>query len=159
MLLICPVCSTNNQANEFCTQCGADLQVHHLLSAINEARPMECELGTVKQKTTCWLNFFQILPAVLLSVCTLFGIYVGMHFLMFLERAESQQSSVGIELAQISFTQVQQLNSIIKQELDLILEQHHENQNLQIKLEELTVQMQKVKVELYKLKSVSEEPE
>jgi hypothetical protein len=132
MRLICPVCSTNNQANEFCAQCGADLQVHHLLSEISEARPMERKLGESKQKTSACLNFLQIVPAVLMLVCALFGIYVGMHFLMFLERAESQRSTVGMQLAQTSFAQVQQLNSIIKQELDLILEQHHENQSLQL---------------------------
>ena len=141
--MICPVCKTNNtkdQEDEGCVQCGSDLKVHRLLLAVREEIQMNNEEPSLEQaapkKLSSILIIVQIIPSILFLICTVFGIFVGMQFLTFLKHAEfrdisrSAKSEIGIE-------QLQQMSSIIKQELNLIIDQRQENQVLQAKVQEL----------------------
>ena len=141
--MICPVCKTNNtkdQEAEGRVQCGSDLKVHRLLLAVREEIQMNNEEPSLEQaaqkKLSSILIIVQIIPSILFLICTVFGIFVGMQFLIFLKHTEfrdisrSAKSEMGIE-------QLQQMSSIIKQELNLIIDQRQENQVLQAKVQEL----------------------
>ncbi|OHE75718.1 MAG: hypothetical protein A3F67_00380 [Verrucomicrobia bacterium RIFCSPHIGHO2_12_FULL_41_10] len=80
----------------------------------------------------------QVLPSLLLLVCALFGIFVGIRFLTFIERTESHRSTLSAKWSETGFEQLQQMNATIKQELDLILDQRRENLLLQQKISKLT---------------------
>jgi hypothetical protein len=153
--LICPVCKTNNtktQDTEFCVQCGSDLKVHRLLYEVRSGIQMKDEITKPKQglqkKTSGLFIIFQTVPSIILLVCAVFGIFVGMRFLTFLDRMESHHSSISSKWFEIGFEQLQQMNLTIKQELDLILDQRRENQALQAKIQELSAQISKNRVEV-----------
>ena len=80
----------------------------------------------------------QIIPSTLLLVCAVFGIFVGMRFLTYIEQLDSHRVSLSTKWSETGFEQLQQMNSTIKQELDLILDQRRENQALQAKIQQLT---------------------
>lgn len=148
--MICPVCKTNN-ANfsdvQHCIQCGSDLYVHHLLHEVGEAIQMENEIVKTKQESPeklAWLLIIgQIGPAILLVMCAVFGIFVGMRFLAFIDYEEYSRLSTAKKQSEVVFEQLQQMNATIKQEFDLILDQRRENQALQTKIQELTVTISK----------------
>ena len=79
-----------------------------------------------------------IIPSVLLLVCAVFGIFVGMRFLAYIDRLDSHRVSISDKWSETGFEQLQQMNTTIKQALDLILDQRRENQVLQAKIEQLT---------------------
>ena len=112
----------------------------------NEITKPEQEL---QKKTSRLFIIFQIVFSILLLVCAVFGIFVGMRFLTFLDRAESHRSSISNKWSETGFEQLQQMNSTIKQELDLILDQRRENQALQAKIEELIAKITKDRVEVF----------
>ena len=90
------------------------------------------------QKASFLFVTAHILPAVLLLACALFGIFVGMRFLAYIDRLDSSRVSISDKWSAIGFEQLLQMNTTIKQELDLILDQRQENQVLQAKIEQLT---------------------
>ena len=92
----------------------------------------------IPQKTSNLFILSQIIPSMLLLVCALFGIFVGLRFLSFIDRAQSHHTSISSKWSEIGFEQLQQMNTTIKQELDLILDQRQENQALQAKVHDLT---------------------
>ena len=94
------------------------------------------------KKTSILFIAFQVIPATLLLVCVVFGIFFGMRFLTFLDLAESRRVTVSNNWSEIGFEQLQQMNAIIKGELDLILDQRLENKALQEKIKELTTEQQ-----------------
>lgn len=143
--MICPACKTNNiknQNTEHCVQCGADIHMHRLLQKVQEKIQMNNDFikaePIVPQKTSSLFVLSQIIPSVLLLICALFGIFVGLRFLSFIDRSESQRSSISTKWSETGFEQLQQMNASIKQELDLILDQRRENLALQEKIQELT---------------------
>ena len=94
--MICPACKTNNTNPldaQYCIQCGSDLYVHRLLREISEAIQMKSEITKTEQespKKLTWLFVvWQILPVILLMTCAMFGIFVGMRFLAFIDHEES----------------------------------------------------------------------
>ena len=138
--MICSVCKTNNtkhQEAEACVQCGSDLKVHRLLVAMREGIQMKNEELILEQETPKKLSsifiIFQIIPSILFLICTVFGIFVGMQFLTSLERAEFRQISRSAKF-EMGFEQLQQMSSIIKQELNLIIEQRQENRKLPVSM-------------------------
>ena len=144
--MICPACKTNNtthQDTEHCAQCGADIYVHRLLQGVREKIQMNDQ--SIKQepllpkKTSTLFILSQIIPSTLLMTLGLFGIYVGVHFLSFIDRSESQRASISSKWSETGFEQLQQMNATIKQELDLILDQRRENLALQAKVQALTL--------------------
>ena len=90
------------------------------------------------QKTSNLVIVSQITPPILLLLCALFGIFVGLRFLSFIDRTESHRTSISAKWSETGFEQLQQMNTTIKQELDLIIEQRRENLALQEKIQELT---------------------
>lgn len=92
---------------------------------------------TPKSAQPRWVFVFQMIPSILLLMCTLFGIFIGMRFLTFLEQEETHRISISNKWTETGFEQLQQMNATIKQELDLITEQRHENQVLQYQIQEL----------------------
>lgn len=148
--MICPVCKTNNINHpdaQHCIQCGSDLHVHRLLHEIREEIQMKSEITKTEQELPIRLTWvfvvWQIAPAILLVVCAMFAIFVGMHFLSFIDREESYRIYVTEKRLEIGFDQLQQMSSTIKQELDLILDQRLENQGLQTRIQELTAALSK----------------
>ena len=144
--MICPICKTNNTKNqdaEFCAQCGSDTYVHRLLQGVRAEMDINEEIKKVEQtvkKTSNLFMVFQAIPSILIFVCMVFGIFIGIRFLTFLDRVESLHASMSTKWSETSFEQLQQMNIIIKQELDLILDQRRENQALQAKIQTLTTQ-------------------
>ena len=150
--MICPVCSTNNtnnQSAESCVQCGSDFRIHQLLCKVREEIQVSNESTKVEllseKKTSKFSVFFQTMPSILLLLCSVFIIFVGMRFLSFLEHTETQRSSIANKWSETGFEQLQQMNSVIKQELDLIIEQRRDNQVLQSKIQDLSGQVLKNK--------------
>ena len=92
----------------------------------------------ISKKTSNLFILSQIIPSTLLLVCALFGIFVGVRFLSFIDRTESQRTSISAKWSETGFEQLQQMNTTIKQELDLILDQRRENMALQAKIQKLT---------------------
>ncbi len=142
--MICPACSTNNtkyQDAEFCIQCGSDLKVHRLLLEVSEEIQMKNEElrseEVAPKKLSSIFIILQIIPSFFFLICMVFGIFVGMKFLTFLEHAGSRDNYRSAK-SEIGVAELQQMSSIIKQELDLIIEQRQENQALQAKIQELT---------------------
>jgi hypothetical protein len=136
--VICPVCKTNNknQDLECCVQCGADLNVHRLLFSVTEGLHMqneELQLYKDAKKLSRVFIVLQIIRLIALVICTVFGIFFGMQFLTFLGR--SPDYTYVSESFDKKFEQLQQMNSIIKQQIELIIDQRHENQALQAKLQ------------------------
>jgi hypothetical protein len=161
--LICPVCKTNNtrvQNTEFCVQCGSDLKVHRLLYGVYEEMQMKNEITKQMQelpkKTSRLFIIFQTMPSIILLVCAVFGIFVGMRFLTFIDREESHRSSLSNKWSETGFEQLQQMNLTIKQELDLIMDQRRESQYLQGKIQELTNQILKNSVRAAPYSSIPE---
>jgi hypothetical protein len=143
--VICPACKTNNTNPldaQYCIQCGSDLYVHRLLREISEAIQMKSEITKTEQespKKLTWLFVvWQIVSVILLMTCAMFGIFVGMRFLAFIDHEESYRISVADKYSEIVFEQLQQMSTTIKQEFDLILDQRQENQALQARIQELT---------------------
>ena len=143
--MICPACKTNNVTNpdtEFCVQCGSDIHLHRLLRVVREEMQMKNEAIRPEQETTknksSTLLAFQIIPSIVLLLCAVFGIFVGVRFLIFLEETESHRASISSKWSETGFEQLQQMNATIKQELDLILDQRRENLALQAKVQKLT---------------------
>jgi hypothetical protein len=145
--LICPVCKTKNTKNQdtevdYCVQCGSDLYVHCLLQGVREKMKMQNGITNMEQqlpsKTSGFLIVFQVLPSILILLCAVFAIFVGLRFLTFLDRAESHRNTLSNKWSETGFEQLQQMNSTIKQELELILDQRRENQALQARVQELT---------------------
>lgn len=136
--MICPACKTNNAENqqvEFCVQCGSDMQVHRLLQTVHKELEMQSSSTT---KASTLLAILHTTPAVMLIICATFGIFVGLQFLTFLERTESRYLVKTAKFPDRELAQLQQMNTIIKQELDLIMEQNKDNKMLQAKIAELT---------------------
>jgi len=141
--LICPACKTNNAPHkniEYCVQCGSDLHVHRLLQTMHEETRMNKTINPSKQDihhpkkmqlATTFLVVMQTIVCLTLLTCTVFGIYVGIQFLNYIDNRESQQISAQEQWFQTGFQQLQQMNTTIKQELELIIDLHHENQVLQ----------------------------
>jgi hypothetical protein len=159
--LICPVCKTNNtkaQNTEFCVQCSSDLKVHRLLYGVREEMQMKNEITKLEQelpkKTSRLFIIFQTVPSIILLVCAVFGIFVGVRFLTFLDRVESHRSSISNKWSETGFEQLQQMNLTIKQELDLIMDQRRESQDLQAKIQELTNQISKNSVKAVPYSSI-----
>jgi hypothetical protein len=94
--------------------------------------------AAVPKKSSNLLILSQIMPSMLLLACALFGIFVGFRFLSFIDRSQSHHTSITSKWSEIGFEQLQQMNTTIKQELDLILDQRRENQELQAKVHDLT---------------------
>ena len=90
------------------------------------------EQETPKKLSSIFI-IFQIIPSILFLICTVFGIFVGMQFLTSLERAEFRQISRSAKF-EMGFEQLQQMSSIIKQELNLIIEQRQENRKLPVSM-------------------------
>ncbi len=139
--MICPACNTQNthQGADRCVQCGSDLNVHRKLSELRTGMQMQNE-DLKEAKATKSFNILMIMQIILSSlflVCTVFSMFVGMQFLAFLKRAELQNNFRSTHF-EIGYEQLQQMNSIIQKELDLIIDQRRENQALQAKVAELT---------------------
>ena len=151
--MICPVCKTNNtiQDTECCVQCGSDLKVHRLLGEVREGIHMKNEITKPEQglqtKTSRLFIIFQTVPSIILLICAVFGIFVGMRFLTFLDRVESHHT-ISSKWSEVALEQLQQMNLVIKQELGLILDQRRENQVLQAKIQELVAQISKNRAEV-----------
>ena len=105
--------------------------------------PVESVLPKQPSRTQTTLTFIQIMPPILLLICTLFGIYVGICFLQFLNHEQSNRSSITNKWSETGLEQLQQMNTIIKQELDLIIDQRQENKALQAKIDALTTKNEK----------------
>ena len=125
-------------------QCGSDIQVHRLLQDVHEELEevkMKNEIAATEEKSVKTSSrpfmVFQIIPSILLLICTVFGIFIGIRFLLFLEHAESRRVSISDKWSETGFEQLQQMNATIKQELDLILDQRREIQTLRSQLEEV----------------------
>ncbi len=137
----CPVCDTYNPdtEKEHCTQCHCDLQVHRLLQQLQEKliSPTPVAPPYIPQKTSPWQPFFQTALSILLLVCALLGIFVGLRFLSTIDRLESQRTSLSNRWSDAGFEQLEKMNTIIQEELNLILEQRQENLKLQEKIQTL----------------------
>jgi hypothetical protein len=155
MPLICPACKTNNtkEGARSCVQCGSDLHVHRLLQRINKDIEMNDETinPVPKEKTSTFSIVSKTAPSIILLLCAVFVIFVGMRFLTFLESETSRRVFVADKWSQAGFEQLQQMNLTVKQQLDLILEQHRENGVMQTKVLELTDIVQKNKIEALNL--------
>ncbi|HBI21982.1 MAG TPA: hypothetical protein DDY37_05285 [Legionella sp.] len=142
--MICPACKTNNTNHhaECCVQCGADIQVHRLIQMVREEIHMKNDpvkpTQEAPKKASSLFIAAHIIPSVLLLVCAVFGIFVGMRFLAYIDRLDSHRVSISDKWSETGFEQLQQMNTTIKQALDLILDQRRENQVLQAKIEQLT---------------------
>jgi len=132
--VICPVCKTKSidSAAPYCLQCGVDLHVHYLLNEIGAMLPPadvpippEPE---ARQKFAWLLDIGQIGPTILLiTVCTIFGFFLELRFLVDLKRHESHQT----------------LSAIIQQELNLIQDLYRDNRVLQAKIQTLNIAIPK----------------
>lgn len=109
------------------------MEVHRLLHQVQEGIPMKNETS----KSTL-LPIIQTAPSIILLICALFGIFVGMRFITFLDHTEIHRTSISDKWSETGFEQLEQMNATIKQELDLILDQRRENQVLQEKIRQLT---------------------
>jgi len=142
MHLICPACHTKNTSAEFCVQCGSDLEVHRLLCKVKEDSLMNKEVEQSPSPSPAspfdLSLFFQVIPSLVLLFCTVYGIFVGMRFLNFIDRTESQRVAFTSKFSETGLEQLKNMNNIMKQEFDLILDQRKENQILQAKIQELT---------------------
>lgn len=148
--MICPVCKKHynlEQRVQTCVQCGADLEVHHLLECVAQnikhgERPMTENTHAVpKVKPSIYprfLELFQIMPAILLLGCAAFGIYVGLRFLNIVERVELPHTKTTTQWSDAGFEQLRQMTATIKQELDLIMAQRDENLTLQNQVKQLS---------------------
>jgi hypothetical protein len=134
--------------------------VHRLLYGVCEEMQMKNEITKQEQelpkKTSRLFIIFQAVPSIILLVCAVFGIFVGMRFLTFIDREESHRSSISNKWSEIGFEQLQQMNLTIKQELDLIMDQRRESQYLQGKIQELTNQVLKNSVRAVPYSSIPE---
>lgn len=147
--MICPVCKTNNAKQtdcNFCAQCGSDLVIYNLLHKITNGVEVQNEAINLKQTMEKKLSnifiIFQIISAILLLSYALFGILVGMKFWCFLTTVETKYVT-NLAKVEIGFGQLQQMISILEQELKLIINQQQENQQLQAKLAELSKEVAK----------------
>ena len=142
--MICPACKTNNSNpnTEHCVQCGADLHVHQLLQDVRKTLHVSNNMTNrepiLPQKTSTLVVVSQVVPSLLLLACALFGMFIGMRFLAFIDRADTHRSSIATKWSETGFDQLQQMNMTIKQELDLILDQRRENLSLQATVHALT---------------------
>ena len=129
--MICPACKTinpKNESTESCIQCGSDLLVHHLLSEVREEMLAKNEVvklseqsqrnqgnqddlvrGQSPQKSSRFLTLLQILPPTLLLICTLFGLFIGVRLLTFLEHKSATQLSVSDKWSEAGFEQLLQI--------------------------------------------------
>lgn len=82
--------------------------------------------------------FSQLFPSLLLLIFTVFGLFVGLRFLSFIDKAESHRTTLSAQWSETGFEQLKQMNATIKLELDLILDQRRENSLLQAKIQEIT---------------------
>lgn len=145
--MICPVCHTKNIRDahaECCIQCGSDLDVHRLLNIVGEDIQMnhkttEHDSAPSKQNSKLFL-FSQIIPSILLLILALFGLFIGMRFLDFLDKAERHKVSTSDKWSETGFQQLQLMNTIIKQELDLIIKQNNDNHALRTQMDALILQ-------------------
>ena len=80
---------------------------------------------------------FQLLPPAFFLGCAVFGVFVGMRLLAFIDKETPHQFSAPAQWSESGFEQLQQMNATIKQELDLIVDLRHENQALQEKMLQL----------------------
>jgi hypothetical protein len=144
--MICPVCQANNCKDpnlERCVQCGVDLEVHKLLAKIKEGVQMKPEnlLNQEHQgKLSKILFITQVIPSILLLICSLFGIFVGFKFIGWLEQKDLNYKFNLIH-SEMNGMELQQVISIIEKELNLIIEQKKENQDLRLKVNELTIKV------------------
>jgi hypothetical protein len=110
--------------------------MHRLLQGVREEMQMNNEVHHSEQplpkKTPSLWIYFQIIPGILLLICAIGGIFVGMRILTVMDRTASRPSDV---------QSLPSINPILEKELDLIVDQHRENQLLQEKLQKLTDQM------------------
>jgi acetolactate synthase regulatory subunit len=117
-------------------QCGADLDVHRLLQGVRKEMQMKNEVHhsaqSLPKKIPSVGIYFQIIPGILLLICAVWGIFVGLRILTVIDRIVSKPSDV---------QSLSSINPILEKELDLIVDQHRENQLLQEKLQKLTDQM------------------
>ena len=138
--MICPVCKTNNALNaknpnaEFCVQCGSDIHIHHLLRDAEQEIKMQEDRAKQKQempgskKMDVFISL-DSLSSLFLMIAIVFMLAAGLHFFSFLSNRESQHPRPASGLAEL-----QTMNSIIKEELDLIVAERAENQALRTKL-------------------------
>lgn len=136
--MICPVCKTNNkhQDLEFCVQCGSDLNIHRLLSSVTQGLDLqneELKLAKDTKKLSRVFIVLQIIRSIALLICMVFGVFFGIQFLTFL--GHSSDYVYVSDRFEKRFEQLQQMNSIIKQQIELIIDQRQENQALQAKLQ------------------------
>ena len=147
--MICPVCKKHNVPDtDICAQCGSDIRVHQLLGIARE----DLRMKEAKSEYTAHKNLtkiaFKIAPTIILLIGIFFIIFVGMRVLAFLDRLELQRSSVSSKWSETGFEQLQQMNSIIKQELDFIVDQRHENQELQAEVQKLNLRIIESQVQI-----------
>lgn len=96
-----------------------------------------------EKKSSRFFMLLQIMTSTLLLICALFGIFVGVRLLNFIEHKAEQQLSISEKWSEVAFDQLLQMNTTVKQGLDLILEQRKENQALQAEIRQLTSQLNK----------------
>jgi len=149
----CPVCKKHyhpEQRVKTCVQCGADLEVHHLLESVaqtikhGELAMKENANVVPKVKRSLYPGFielFQIIPAILLLGCATLGIYVGLRFLNIVEQVELSHTKTTDQWSESGFEQLRQMTTTIKQELDLIMAQRDENLILQSHVKQLSEQV------------------
>ena len=148
--MICPVCQTNNDKaakaadTEPCMQCGSDLAVHRLLLGLREVLQRDIKKSASFQKTA-FLGLKLLLPIFVffLLLCGILGVFAGLRFVTFLDHEASRQMIISDQWAKLNDKQLQQMNILIKEELDLILEQRQENQALREKIQALSMLNQK----------------
>lgn len=90
-----------------------------------------------KRSTATFYIASQIIPSMLLIICTVFGIYIGIRFLNFIELSELHRASQSEKWSETGLDQLQQMNAVIKQTLELVKEQRQINQALQATILEL----------------------
>lgn len=132
--MICPVCKakSTDPAPAHCQQCGADLHIHHMLNEIGAMLPpIDAPIPPepeARQKFAWLLDIGQVGPTILLiTVCTIFGLFLELRFLVDLKHHESHQT----------------LSAIIQQELNLIQDLYRDNQVLQAKIQTLNIAVPK----------------
>lgn len=149
MHLICPICKTHNTEEsdaQVCTQCKSDLYLHRLLLKTREEIQMNNEaailLNPQNKAPGLLLGFSQIVSPIIFIMCAIFIFFIGVRFLTLIDREDTHRISISNKVSETGLQQLQQMNAIIKQELDLIQDQYRENQALQEKISQLNALVQ-----------------
>jgi hypothetical protein len=132
---------------ERCSQCNSDLHVHRLLQEVREGiqvRDLQGQSETILQSLSPvrgnqgyrFQVIFQTITTLSIVAGIIFCFYAGLRFLNFLDHEGSvPHTPVPAKWSESAITQLQQMNGIIKQELDIIVDQRNENRFLQGKLQ------------------------